>query len=170
MEVNYVYLSLGSNLGDRINNLSSSIRLIRQEVGEVTDISKVYETPPLGFNSKEQFLNLALKVNTTLNPFELLDTLQKIEIKVGRQKKSIGGNYESRLIDIDILYYNTLELKSENLEIPHPRIKDRLFVLKPLMDIDNTLKHINGQTIKQLIKQTKDKSSLSISAFNADYF
>lgn len=170
MEVNYVYLSLGSNLGDRINNLSSSINLIRQEIGEVTDISKVYETPPLGFNSDEQFLNLALKVNTTLSPFELLEILQKIEITVGRQKKSIAGNYESRLIDIDIIYYNTLEVKSKNLEIPHPRIKDRLFVLKPLMDIDSKLKHTDKQSIKELITQTKDKSSLSIFPFNSDSF
>lgn len=133
MELNTVYLSLGSNLGDRIKLLEKSIAELNHQ-GKVIRCSKVYETPPWGFESQDHFLNICLEYQTPLTPFELLDRINEIEFDLGRIRNPSAG-YESRPIDIDIIFFNNLQMDSERLTIPHPEYSKRIFVLAPLNDL-----------------------------------
>lgn len=147
-----VYLSLGTNLGDKEHNLQSAIREISKRIGSVTAQSDFIETEPWGFSSENTFLNAAVKVETTLSPFELLSITQKIERELGRKKKSTPAAistdgegmplpvYHDRPIDIDILLYYTngtesLTLSTPTLTIPHPLMNERDFVQIPLKQI-----------------------------------
>lgn len=130
-----VYLSLGSNQGDRKVLLDSAIQVISQTIGEVEAVSSYIETEPLGFVSSSFFLNAAVRVRTNLSPIDLLYQLQHIERLLGRTKKSVNGVYYDRTMDIDILLYDELEVDLPNLRIPHPRMKERDFVMIPLREI-----------------------------------
>ena len=130
-----LYLSLGSNLGDRAENLNRAIALIGERVGEVQRVSSFIETEPWGFKSKHPFLNAACLVLTTLSPMECLDATQQIERELGRKKKSKNGKYHDRPIDIDLLMYGNLTLSTPRLTLPHPRMKERDFVMIPLREI-----------------------------------
>ena len=135
-----LYLSLGTNLGDRQKNLSLALELIGREVGTVVSVSDVIETYPWGFESANRFLNMAVKVDTTLQPLEVLQATQAIEHKLGRNHKTVNGEYQDRLIDIDILLYDSLVMSTPELTIPHPRMYEREFVMKPLLQIAPELK------------------------------
>ena len=130
-----LYLSLGSNLGDREDMLNRAIALIGERVGEVQRVSSFIETEPWGFKSKHPFLNAACLVLTTLSPEECLEATQQIERELGRKKKSRNGKYHDRPIDIDLLMYDDLELSTPRLTLPHPRMKEREFVMIPLREI-----------------------------------
>ncbi len=157
------YLSLGSNLGNREELLITAIALIKKRCGKVLSIGKIYETPPLGFESDSKFLNTCVKLQTILSPKELLIELQKIELDLGRVHKS-GSGYQSRLIDIDIILMDDpMIISDDSLELPHPRFRDRLFVLLPLHDIDGSLiDPITGKSISELIKASLDESDISV--------
>ena len=129
------YLSLGSNLGDRIQLLHTAINEIAERVGRVEAISSCIETEPVGFDSVHLFLNMAVRVTTELNPYELLKVLKQLERDLGRTRKSHDGVHYDRTIDIDILLYDNLEVNSEELQIPHPRMWERDFVICPLKEI-----------------------------------
>ncbi len=129
------YLSLGSNLGDRKQLLHSAINEIAERVGRVEAISSCIETEPVGFDSVHLFLNMAVRVRTELNPYELLKVLKQLERDLGRTRKSHDGVHYDRTIDIDILLYDNLEVNSEELQIPHPRMWERDFVMRPLKEI-----------------------------------
>ena len=129
------YLSLGSNLGDRKQLLHSAINEIAERVGRVEAISSCIETEPVGFDSVHLFLNMAVRVRTELNPYELLKVLKQLERDLGRTRKSHDGFHYDRTIDIDILLYDNLEVNSEELQIPHPRMWERDFVMRPLKEI-----------------------------------
>ena len=129
------YLSLGSNLGDRKQLLHSAINEIAERVGRVETISSCIETEPVGFDSVHLFLNMAVRVTTGLNPYELLKVLKQLERDLGRTRKSHDGVHYDRTIDIDILLYDNLEVNSEELQIPHPRMWERDFVIRPLKEI-----------------------------------
>ena len=129
------YLSLGSNLGDRIQLLHTAINEIAERVGRVEAISSCIETEPVGFDSVHLFLNMAVRVTTELNPYELLKVLKQLERDLGRTRKSHDGVHYDRTIDIDILLYDNLEVNSEELQIPHPRMWERDFVIRPLKEI-----------------------------------
>ena len=129
------YLSLGSNLGDRRQLLHTAINEIAERVGRVEAISSCIETEPVGFDSVHLFLNMAVRVTTELNPYELLKVLKQLECDLGRTRKSHDGIHYDRTIDIDILLYDNLEVNSEELQIPHPRMWDRDFVMRPLKEI-----------------------------------
>ena len=129
------YLSLGSNLGDRKQLLHSAINEIAERVGRVEAISSCIETEPVGFDSVHLFLNMAVRVTTELNPYELLKVLKQLERDLGRTRKSHDGVHYDRTIDIDILLYDNLEVNSEELQIPHPRMWERDFVMRPLKEI-----------------------------------
>lgn len=129
------YLSLGSNLGDRKQLLHSAINEIAERVGRVEAISSCIETKPVGFDSVHLFLNMAVRVRTELNPYELLKVLKQLERDLGRTRKSHDGVHYDRTIDIDILLYDNLEVNSEELRIPHPRMWERDFVMRPLKEI-----------------------------------
>ena len=129
------YLSLGSNLGDRRQLLHTAINEIAERVGRVEAISSCIETEPVGFDSVHLFLNMAVRVTTELNPYELLKVLKQLERDLGRTRKSHDGVHYDRTIDIDILLYDNLEVNSEELQIPHPRMWERDFVICPLKEI-----------------------------------
>ena len=130
-----LYLSLGSNLGDREDLLRRAITLIEERVGAVQRVSSFIETEPWGFESEHPFLNAAVMVLTTLSPIECLDATQQIERELGRKKKSKGGIYHDRPIDIDLLLYGDLKLSTPRLTIPHPHMYERDFVMIPLREI-----------------------------------
>lgn len=130
-----VYLGLGTNLGDKRKNLNDAIRMLKNLVGEVEKVSSVIETEPEGFKSDNMFLNTVVKVRTALSPFELLDITQDVEKSLGRKEKSSNGIYHDRVIDIDILLYDDINISTPRLVIPHPRMTQREFVMTPLAEI-----------------------------------
>ena len=130
-----VFLSLGSNLGDRRKNLESAISLIGSRAGDVTAVSSFIETKPVGFKSENRFVNCAVRIVTALDPFELLRITQQIERELGRTTKSVGGVYSDRTIDIDILLYGNAVIDTPELKIPHPQMRERDFVMRPLKEI-----------------------------------
>ena len=115
-----LYLSLGSNEGDREQLLRSAIDAIGQHIGPVDGISPFVETEPWGFESPHPFVNAALSVETSLPAMDVLERTQSIECQLGRRRKSIAGRYEDRPIDIDLLLYGDLVLTTERLTLPHP--------------------------------------------------
>ena len=135
-----LYLSLGTNLGDRQKNLTSALKLIGKKVGTVVTTSDVMETDPWGFESSNRFLNMVAKVETDMQPIDVLHATQEIERKLGRTKKSVDREYHDRLIDIDILLYDNLVMNTPELTIPHPLMYEREFVMKPLLQIAPELK------------------------------
>jgi len=130
-----VYLALGSNLGDRHSIINSAIELLENHVGRILRQSTTIETTPEGYASDNLFLNLCLCIETRLTPLELLHETQKIERLLGRTRKSVNGEYHDRTIDIDILLYDDITLDTQELQIPHPRMHERDFVMRPLMEI-----------------------------------
>lgn len=130
-----VYLSLGSNLGNREEYLRKAIVEIGKLVGEVVRQSTFYVTEPWGFESENLFANAAVCCITKYSPREVLMLTQGIERQMGRSKKSVDGNYSDRVIDIDILYYDDITVNYADLKIPHPHIHKREFVMKPLKEI-----------------------------------
>jgi 2-amino-4-hydroxy-6-hydroxymethyldihydropteridine diphosphokinase len=130
-----IYLGLGSNLGNRKENLAYAIRLIGERVGKVLRVSSFIETEPWGFESENTFVNAVILCETDLTPRQLLGATQKIEREMGRQKKSTDGGYSDRCIDIDILLYDDLRVDEPDLQIPHPLMLKRDFVMIPLREI-----------------------------------
>ena len=130
-----LYLSLGTNLGDRQSNLDAAVAMIAREVGTVEARSSVIETEPWGFESPNRFLNMAVMVQTDLKPLEVLDKTRQIEKDMGRKTKTGTDGYHDRIIDIDILLYDDLAMDTPELTIPHPRMRQRRFVMEPLAEI-----------------------------------
>ncbi len=130
-----LYLALGSNLGDREDTLYRAIQLIEELLGTVERVSSFIETRPEGFLSDSLFLNAACLVRTSLNPRECLLRTQKIERLLGRTTKSVNGCYSDRPIDIDLLMYDDCTINEPDLQIPHPRMTERDFVMIPLREI-----------------------------------
>lgn len=147
-----VYLSLGSNLGDRRQLIKDAIQHIEEQIGHVVRQSALHETEPWGFSSPNKFLNAAVCVETTLTPRQLLQTTQQIERQMGRTHKTLRAsslpshlpregqneglpNYADRPIDIDILLYDDLRIDEPDLQIPHPLMYERDFVMQPLSEI-----------------------------------
>lgn len=154
--MNVAFLCLGGNLGNRIENITAAKKAIAAVSGEITDQSAIYETEAWGNDSKNKYLNQVIKINTKLSAEKLLFSLLKIEKKLGRTR-GLTKNTD-RTIDIDILFFNSEIISLENLEIPHPRLHQRNFVLKPLNEIAGNLKHpILKKTISELLKNSKDK-------------
>jgi deoxyguanosine kinase len=155
---NQVVLSLGSNVGNRLEQLTLSIKFIHEQLGTVVRISSVYETPAWGFES-EPFYNAVILVHSQISPEKFLKHILTIEKKLGRIRK-LSSEYEARIIDIDIIAWNEEVISQENLQVPHPRMQERKFVLQPLLDLNLDWKHpVLNQTDKELFAQTKDESS-----------
>lgn len=130
-----LYLSLGTNMGDRPKNLSQAMELIAREVGTVVAASDVIETEPWGFDSGNAFLNMVAKVETELEPIDALHVTQEIEKRLGRSEKSVNGVYHDRIIDIDLLMYDDLIMNTPQLTLPHQLMRQRPFVMEPLSQI-----------------------------------
>lgn len=130
-----VYLSLGSNLGDRKATMRRAIGLLNERAGSVDRQSSFIETEPWGFESTNKFLNMCVRLLTTLSPEQLLLATKQIERELGRTQKSVNGQYHDRPIDIDILMYDDVYLDSNDLTLPHPHMQEREFVMIPLREI-----------------------------------
>lgn len=130
-----VYLSLGANVGDREHNIREAVRLLDSLAGHVTRVSSFLETEPWGFSSSHRFINVCVCLTTSLSPMSLLKATQNIESRLGRSAKSVEGRYEDRVIDIDILLYDDLTVNLPELQIPHPLMYKRDFVMIPLKEI-----------------------------------
>ena len=145
-----VIIALGSNKGDKSENLNTAIKLIESRVGEVVKVSKVYKNQAQGFESENQFFNACLICKTHLDPFQTLSELQTIEKELGRIKtKEI---YEDRVIDLDIIFYDQLIIEAENLRIPHTKYHERDFVLIPLFELFDFQDPKTLLNISQLIR------------------
>lgn len=154
-----VFLGIGSNLGDREDNLRNAVVRIGKLAGEVLAYSSVYETEPWGFQAGEDFLNMVLKLKTALNPKELLRCILSIELEMGRVR--VANQYSSRIIDIDILLYEDLIVDDEELTIPHPRLHDRKFVMVPLCEIDAGFVHpVLKKSLADLLAVCKDDNKV----------
>ena len=130
-----LYLALGTNLGDKHANLLRALDLIGQCVGQVCRTSTFLETEPWGFSSDNTFLNAACMIHTQLSPAECLERTQQIERLMGRTAKSVDGQYHDRLIDIDLLVYDDVQVSTPRLTLPHPLMMQREFVTRPLAEI-----------------------------------
>lgn len=155
-----VYLSLGSNLGNRYVTLQKALFSIQKNVGDIHAVSSVYENPAFGFKGND-FLNICISVETELAPLILLSSLLQIEKDFGRNRSESEG-YSSRTLDIDIIYYGNKVLNTEALVVPHPNMQNRNFVLKPLADIAPQLYHpVFKKDTRNLLQQCKDRSKLT---------
>lgn len=154
-----VYIGLGTNLGDKEQNLRDAVHRIEEQIGKVLSLSAFYVTAPWGFASENSFLNAAACVETQLSPLEVLQETQTIERELGRTKKSVNGAYSDRLIDIDLLLYDDLVLSvtsvdGAELNLPHPLMAQRDFVMRPLAEIAPALQHpVLKQTMKEILDE-----------------
>ena len=156
-ELVVVYLGLGSNLGNRQDNLDRALDLLSQRM-RVGRVSSIYETEPIGNVNQPHFLNLVCQAYTRLAPLELLTLAKGIELKLGR---GLGKSNAPRPIDIDILFYGSQIIKTPELIIPHSRLSERAFVLIPLAEIVPDLVHPESdKSIKQLLQEIKDKQDV----------
>jgi 2-amino-4-hydroxy-6-hydroxymethyldihydropteridine diphosphokinase len=153
--INQVYLSVGTNIGDRVANLKVAVQKLRQ-VNEITiqKISKIYETQPVGGVKQDDFLNIAVALTTSQTAYALLDSLHRIEQQLHRKRLIHWG---PRTIDLDILYFNEEKFDDELLKIPHPEIGNRRFVLIPLLEITKENETLH-QKLQHLLEQTPDKN------------
>ncbi len=150
-----LFLLLGGNIGDKKQLFMDALQRIQKELGEILKISSIYETEPWGFQSDDLFWNLAIEIETKLEPEKVLDTTQRIEKELGRVRKT--NQYESRPMDIDIMFYDDLILDTEKLVIPHPRITERRFVLEPLAELTPDYIHpVLQLKVEELLKRCED--------------
>jgi len=145
------YLSIGSNKGEKKENLFQAIeRLASHDYIKVMDVSSFYKTQPQNFEDQDWFVNAAVKVETSAEPMELLDILKQIEVSLDKEGKAF--RFGPRKIDLDIIYFDEKVLKTDRLEIPHPRMQERCFVLRPMCDIGaDTIHPVLDKTPGQLL-------------------
>lgn len=152
-----VYLLIGSNIGNRELTLRNAILRLERFVGKIELKSSLYETEPWGMKDVRPFLNLALKLNTHLSPVNLLSSILRIELVLGRVREE-GDEYRPRIIDIDIMFIDDKIITTKELTIPHPLMHRRRFVLEPLNEIAPLFVHpVFGNTIEELLIQCDDK-------------
>jgi 2-amino-4-hydroxy-6-hydroxymethyldihydropteridine diphosphokinase len=158
--MNTVFLGIGTNLGNRENNLGEAVSRIGEYIGKIVASSSVYETEPWGFQSRDEFLNMVVKVETSLAPSGLSERIHMIESSLGRIKGE--RQYVSRIIDIDILLYENLVIDEPDIKIPHPLMHERKFVLVPLRELAPEIVHpVFKNTIESLLDKCMDKSKVT---------
>lgn len=158
---NYAYIALGSNIGDRFYYLREAVKMLdSHEHISVVATSSIYETEPVGYVHQGKFLNMVIKIYTSLSPFALLDVTQKIEQNFGRKREMRWG---PRTLDLDILLYNHENIETEQLTIPHPRMTERAFVMIPLLELNRDI-HIPNVTqhLLCLVDRLPDKEGVRV--------
>jgi deoxyguanosine kinase len=162
-----VILSLGSNQGNRLENIEHCIDLLHQEVGTVVKVSSLFESDSWGFSS-DSFYNCAVLIHTHKNPQKLLKNILKVEKKLGRVRTE-SSDYQPRVIDVDMISFDDEIIESESLQIPHKHLQDRLFVLLPMMEVVSDWTHpISQKSISDILKDCKDKGNcVKISKLNS---
>lgn len=156
-----VYLALGSNLGNRLQHLRDAVQQLEQNV-RVSQVSAVYDTEPWGVAAQSRFLNIAVEGETALEPLALLEFLKTIEREMGRTETA---RYGPRVIDLDLLLYDDLIFKNDVLEIPHPRLAERRFVLVPLVEIAPDVQHPRlKQSARELLARLADNDDVHLFA------
>lgn len=159
LSTNNIYISLGSNMGDRFGHLQKAIDMLFERVGAIVEISSVYETPAMGFDGAS-FLNCAVLMKTEMDASQILKSVLEIERNMGRERNT-AGIYTSRPIDIDILFIDETVLDTPELIVPHPRIAQRKFVLQPLFDLNPRFIHpVSKKNIAKLLEETQDISPI----------
>lgn len=155
------YISLGTNLGDRSENLASALKLLQEQKGvKLEDWSSIYETDPVGYLDQDQFLNMVISVSTSLSAQELLGVCHTIEQELGRKRIIRWG---PRNIDLDILLYNQENIETEQLIIPHPQMLGRAFVLVPLMEINERVKIPRAEkSLAAYLREIPDREGVQI--------
>ena len=155
------HLSIGTNIGDKKNNLSTAVGMLNELCGNVIKQSSIYETNAWGFESTNSFYNIVIAIDTDLSPQKLLEKLFYIENKLGRKRTGIG--YTDRVIDIDILFYENETIVTDKLQIPHPLLQARNFVLYPMSEISPKFIHSKfNKTIKELKENSTDNSTIKV--------
>lgn len=149
-----VYLSLGSNLGERAENLNKALNLLKEENLRIKKLSSIFETEPVGLKEQPYFLNQVIEIETDLSPTALLKITQNIERIMGRKRERRWG---PRIIDIDILWFNGWKVRTCDLILPHPEGEKRRFVLEPLQEIAPDLVYKDGKTVKELLSSLKNQ-------------
>ena len=161
--MNKVFLLIGGNIGDRLQNLHQAIALLSATCGPVIQQSAVYETAAWGKTDQAAFLNQALLLTTSLTPQELITTILSVEEQLGRRRMEKNG---PRVIDIDIIFYNDLVMQEPHLTIPHPQLQNRRFVLVPLVEIAPEFVHpVFHKTLEELLSICEDE--LAVEVFNS---
>lgn len=153
---------IGSNQGQRELTISQSIKMLAERCGEVFLLSSLYETEPWGFIAEQNFLNQVVALDTEMNPYDLLRKLLMIEKELGRKRHDVEG-YESRPIDLDILYYDDMIINDDDLILPHPRLHKRRFALMPLCDIAADFIHpVFKKSNRELLNECEDISEVKL--------
>ena len=157
--MNSAYLSLGSNIGNRLEHLQQAVRLLNEHSSiDVLKVSSIYETEPVGLTEQAKFLNIAVELKTSLEATELLSACQSIENKLGRMRKIRWG---PRTVDLDIFLYNEEHIQLEDLIIPHLRMQERAFVLVPLVEINSEVKNpVTGTLYREELAMKEDGVNL----------
>jgi 2-amino-4-hydroxy-6-hydroxymethyldihydropteridine diphosphokinase len=159
MKEHEVYIGLGSNLGDRVANLRDAVHRLGAII-QIEQVSRLYVAAPLGYVQDDAYINAALHGKTTMTPMDLLGMLQSIEVAMGRRP---GVQFGPRPIDLDLLFYDSIQMETYKLTIPHPRLAQRAFVLKPLVDIAPDLIHpVLYYTVSELLADTEDPHQVQI--------
>ena len=154
----FAFILLGSNLGDREAILESAIDMIEERCGSVVLMSSLYESEPWGFETDDLFLNQAIGVETGLEPHDLLKELLQIEAELGRVRHENHEGYESRPVDLDVIYYDDMVIADEELIVPHPRLHQRRFVLAPLCEIAPDFIHpLFRESNRELLARCEDR-------------
>jgi len=157
---NTAYIALGTNIGNRESYLHSALQAIQEKDIDIIGFSSIYETDPVGYEDQDRFLNMVIKVNTDLQPLDLLEVLQSIEHESGRERKIRWG---PRTLDLDILLFNQENIETERLIVPHPRMTERAFVLVPLAEIDQNLEIPTvTKPISLLLDELQDREGVRI--------
>jgi 2-amino-4-hydroxy-6-hydroxymethyldihydropteridine diphosphokinase len=149
------YIGIGSNLGDKLNQCEKAVsEILKIDHHKLLAKSSLFKTQPVGYTSQDWFVNGVIKIETNLDAHDLLRSLKTIESKLGRLKSFRWG---PRTIDLDILFFDDIEIRTEELQIPHPFIQDRQFVLIPLVEIDRNFLHpVLKKTVKELSENLKN--------------
>ncbi len=152
------FVALGSNIGDRVGNIRKAIEFLKEKAS-VSNVSSIYETEPMYLVDQNWFVNCVAKLETNLSPRELLHYLKDVERRMGRTE---GVRYGPRIIDLDILFYGDEVIRQDDLEIPHPGISERNFVLVPLAEIEPDLVHpVYGKTSSKLVAELNSNKSVT---------